>query len=86
MVSTGLHMTELTTKWKELFPEVNISVFTAENSRVNGNSKFLKNEFYEGINIYRVKNWGKHHGSLFNRLIFSFGFIYKSFFFIMVNR
>ena len=62
MVSTGLHMTELTTKWKELYPNIEISVFTAENSRNEEKKNFKKNEIYEGVNIYRVKNIGRHHG------------------------
>jgi glycosyltransferase involved in cell wall biosynthesis len=85
MVSTGLHMTELTTKWKELHPEVEISVFTAENSRLSENHNFKKSETYEGVKIHRVKNIGKHHGNLFNRLKFSIGFIIKSFFFLLNN-
>jgi glycosyltransferase involved in cell wall biosynthesis len=85
MVSTGLHMTELTTKWKELHPEVEISVFTAENSRLSENHNFKKFETYEGVKIHRVKNIGKHHGNLFNRLKFSIGFIIKSFFFLLNN-
>ena len=86
MVSTGLHMTELTTKWKELHPEVEISVFTAENSRVNKNDTYKKIEIYEEVKIYRVKNIGKHHGSIFNRFIFSIGFILKSFVFLLIKR
>jgi len=66
MVCTGLHLTELTSKWVEMNPEIDISVFTAENSRISENSYFKKNEIYEGVKIYRVKNIGKHHGSLFN--------------------
>ena len=86
MVSTGLHMTELTTKWKELHPEVEISVFTAENSRVNKKEPFKNFEIYEGVKINRVKNIGKHHGSIFNRILFSIGFILKSFVFLLINR
>jgi glycosyltransferase involved in cell wall biosynthesis len=86
MVSTGLHMTELTTKWKELHPEVDISVFTAENSRVSENSNFVSCEIYEDVLINRVKNIGKHHGSLFNRLLFSTGFVFNCFFFLLKNR
>jgi len=86
MVSTGLHMTELTTKWKELHPEVDISVFTAENSRVNKKEPFKNFEIYEGVKINRVQNIGKHHGSIFNRILFSIGFILKSFVFLLVNR
>jgi glycosyltransferase involved in cell wall biosynthesis len=78
-------MTELTTKWKELHPEVEISVFTAENSRLSENHNFKKSETYEGVKIHRVKNIGKHHGNLFNRLKFSIGFIIKSFFFLLNN-
>lgn len=86
MVSTGLHMTELTTKWKELYPEVDISVFTAETSRKSVEAGIKKIEFYEGVEINRVKNIGKHHGSLFQRVLFSFGFIFKALFFLMKNR
>jgi glycosyltransferase involved in cell wall biosynthesis len=86
MVSTGLHMTELTTKWKELYPNVDISVFTADNSRINSNKTFIKFEIYEGVKINRVKNLGKHHGSLYNRLLFSIGFIIKAFLFLLKNR
>ena len=86
MVSTGLHMTELTTKWKELHPEVELSVFTAKNSRGNKNSTFKKYEIYNGVKINRVNNIGKHHGNLFNRVVFSLSFIFKSFFFLVLNR
>jgi len=86
MVSTGLHMTELTTKWKELYPDVEISVFTAENSRKDAGEIFLKNEIYHGVNIYRVKNIGRHHGNLLSRFIFSIAFILKSFFFLIVKK
>jgi glycosyltransferase involved in cell wall biosynthesis len=86
MVSTGLHMTELTTKWKELHPEVEISVFTAENSRNTENYNFKKYEVYEGVFINRVKNIGKHHGSLFSRFLFSIGFVIKCFLFLLKNR
>lgn len=86
MVSTGLHMTELTTKWKEIHPEVEISVFAAENSRVNKKEPFKNFEIYEGVKINRVKNIGKHHGSIFNRILFSIGFILKSFVFLLINR
>ena len=80
MVSTGLHMTELTTKWKELHPEVELSVFTAKNSRDNKNSTFKKYEIYNGVKINRVNNIGKHHGNLFNRVVFSLSFLIKSFY------
>jgi hypothetical protein len=83
MVSTGLHMTELTTKWKELHSEVDISVFTAENSRLEENQNFKKFEIYEGVIINRVRNIGKHYGSLYSRLLFSLGFIIKSFCFFV---
>jgi glycosyltransferase involved in cell wall biosynthesis len=86
MVSTGLHMTELTTKWKELHPEVELSVFTAKNSRDSKNNSFKKFEIYNGVKINRVNNIGKHHGNLFNRVVFSFSFIIKSFFFLLLNR
>jgi glycosyltransferase involved in cell wall biosynthesis len=86
MVSTGLHMTELTTKWKELYPEVEISVFTAETSRKSEEAEIKKNEYYEGVEINRVKNIGRHHGSLFQRVLFSFGFIFKALFFLIKNK
>ena len=86
MVSTGLHMTELATKWKELFSDVQISVFTAENSRLDKPQNKLSFEIYNGVSINRVKNVGKHHGNLFNRFLFSFAFIVKAFFFICKNR
>lgn len=86
MVSTGLHMTELTTKWKELHPEVELSVFTAKNSRDSKNSSFKKYEIYNGVKINRVNNIGKHHGNLFSRVVFSLSFIIKSFFFLVLNR
>jgi glycosyltransferase involved in cell wall biosynthesis len=79
-------MTELTTKWKELYPDVEISVFTAENSRKETGEIFLKNEIYHGVNIYRVKNIGRHHGNLLSRFIFSIAFILKSFFFLIVKK
>lgn len=86
MVSTGLHMTELTTKWKELHPEVELSVFTAKNARDSKNSSYKKYEIYNGVKINRVNNIGKHHGNLFSRVVFSLSFIIKSFFFLVFNR
>lgn len=79
-------MTELTTKWKELFPDVDISVFTGENSRVEKNETFKKYEIFEGVKIHRVSNFGKHHGILFDRVLFSIGFIFKAFFFLIRRR
>ena len=86
MVSTGLHMTELTTKWKELYPEVEISVFTAENSRKTDLENFMPFENFKGISIWRVKNIGKHHGNLWDRILFSTAFIYRAFLFLVKNK
>lgn len=86
LVSTGLHMTELTTKWKELYPDVNISVFTAENSRESESENYKSYECYQGISVFRVRNIGKHHGNLYRRFLFSIGFIFNAFFFLIKNK
>ena len=51
LVSTGLHMTELTTKMKELDPNLNISVFTAESDRNEFINTKQKTEVYKGVFI-----------------------------------
>ena len=74
-------MTELTTKMKELNPAMEIDVFTAHSSREEfemGNARFEK---FKGISIHRVPNLGKYHGTLFQRLLFSFTFFLKAFLF-----
>ena len=85
MVSTGLHMTELTTEWKKLYPDVEISVFTGENAREHLDQPFKRYEIYQKINIFRVKNIGKQHRGLFQRLLFSLGFVAKTFLFLLNN-
>jgi hypothetical protein len=54
--------------------------------RISEKNNFKKFDIYEGVNINRVRNIGKHHGSLLNRILFSIGFIFKSFIFLLVNR
>lgn len=86
MVSTGLHMTELSVKLKEKYPDIDISVFTANSSRDEHNKYSKKKESYKNINVNRVSNFGKHHGNLIQRLLFSIGFSFKAVFFILKNR
>lgn len=86
MVSSGLHMTELTTKWREKYPQDEISVFVAENSRSKEHGSHQKLEEYRGVTIHRVANWGQHHGTLFNRFLFSLGFSLKAFLFLFKNK
>jgi glycosyltransferase involved in cell wall biosynthesis len=86
LVSTGLHMTELTIKMKELDPDLNISVFTAESNRSEFINTKQKTELYKGVFIKRVRNLGKHSGTLFQRFIFAFTFFCKAFFYVLFNR
>lgn len=86
MVSSGLHMTELTTKWKEKYPQDEIFVFVAENARSNQQESYQNHEEYRGVKIHRVTNWGQHHGTLFSRLLFSLGFSLKAFYFLFKNK
>lgn len=86
MVSSGLHMTELTTKWKEKYPQDEFSVFVAENSRSKEQESLQNHDEYRGVTIHRVSNWGQHHGTLFSRFLFSLGFSLKAFVFLFKNR
>jgi glycosyltransferase involved in cell wall biosynthesis len=86
MVSSGLHMTELTTKWKQMYPNDEISVFVAENSRSIKNYVKFDNDEYKDVKINRVRNWGRHHGTLFQRFLFALGFSIKSFLFLLRNK
>jgi glycosyltransferase involved in cell wall biosynthesis len=85
LVSTGLHMTELTTKWKELYPEVSIKVFTSNSTKKGLKEKVIPEEEYKGVEIKRVKSIGKQHGNIFNRIIFSLGFILKTLMYLLKN-
>lgn len=86
MVSTGLHMTELTTRWKNNYPDTEIHVFVGENSREQSESKLVEHEVYQGVEINRVSNVGRHHGGLLDRLLFSIGFLIKAFMFVLKRR
>ena len=85
MVSTGLHMTELSVKLKEKYSDIDISVFTANNSRNQFQHSSKSKELYKNIKINRVSNFGKHHGNLIQRLFFSLGFSFKAVYFILKN-
>jgi glycosyltransferase involved in cell wall biosynthesis len=85
LVSTGLHMTELTTKWKELYPEISMNVLTSNNTAKVKHEKVITNEVYKGVQIRRVKSVGKQHGNLINRVIYAIGFILKALFYLLKN-
>ena len=79
MVSTGLHMTELTTKMVELDSAIEINVFCAEPSKEEYfQYQFKKKDTYKNVKINRVSNWGKQHSSILYRLLFSVGFFLKA--------
>lgn len=86
-VSTGLHITELTTKITQLHKEHQISVLCATPSKEGPkSSKINTNEIHRNIKIYRVSNWGKQHGSIFTRSVFAIGFFLKAFTFILKHH
>lgn len=85
MVSTGLHMTELTTKWKELYPKSAITVFTSNSTKKGLKEELISKQEYKGVEIIRVKSIGKQHGNILNRLIYSLGFILKTLVYLLKN-
>ncbi len=86
MVSTGLHMTELTTKIKKLRPDIDIQVFTSHLTREDFEGENLDSETYKGVKIKRVSNLGQMHGNILNRFIFTVSFFFKSLFYSIKSR
>lgn len=88
LVSTGLLMTELAVRWKERFPDLDITVFTADSSREEFEKRKIAFETYRNVTLHRVENRGKQHGSLFKRLQYNLAFSLKAWLFLLrrLNR
>jgi glycosyltransferase involved in cell wall biosynthesis len=87
MVSTGLHMTELTTRLVKLFPENDIRVFCSNPSKSAFKQEVNKFETFEGVKIYRTGNRGEEHGKgLWGRFIFAFRYFISAFIFTFGSR
>ncbi len=87
MVSTGLHMTELTTKMVELDTSIQINVFCAEPAKEEYFQDSIKsNDEYKAVKIKRVSNIGKQHGSISSRVLFSLLFFIKTLNYAIIQR
>lgn len=84
LVSTGLHMTELACRMKKLESDIEITVFCSDLARQEF-SKGNKKKIYKGVNIVRVSNLGKLHGSVFSRIVFSISFLFKTLIYCLFN-
>ncbi|MGA1495693.1 MAG: glycosyltransferase, partial [Rhodothermales bacterium] len=84
MVSTGLHMTELTTRWKARHPEREFTIFTAQDAKTDQQAPSF--QVHKGLNIHRVQNLGRQHGSLPQRILFSVRFMVRAFGFVFSRR
>jgi glycosyltransferase involved in cell wall biosynthesis len=77
MVSTGIHMTELTTRLTELGWDV--TVYCAKPSwgaEADERQPVDKEIVYEGVRVRRVWTVGRHRGSLVSRGIFAVSFMF----------
>ena len=70
-------MTELTCRMKKIQSDIEITVFCSDLAREEF-SKVNKKKIYKGVNIVRVSNLGKLHGSVFSRIVFSISFLFKT--------
>lgn len=87
LVSTGLHMTELTTKLHALYPNYDITVFCSYPSKKDFQNKSIsKEELYKGVNIIRSSNIGKEHGNIIQRLIFGLFYFFNALLYTFKNR
>ena len=85
LVSTGLHMTELACKMKKLQGNLDITVFCSDSAREDFSKRIKKKEIYKGVNIIRVSNLGRLHGSFFSRIIFALSFFSKTLIYCLLN-
>jgi len=77
MVSTGIHMTELTTRLTELGWDV--TVYCAKPSwgtEAEGGHPVEREMVYKGVRVRRVRTVGRHRGSLLSRGIFAVSFMF----------
>lgn len=87
MVSTGLHMTELSTKLVALNPNNDIQVFCATPSKEGFRAAAPTDENYRGVQIRRMISWGKEHQtSLLNRLLFGISYFVRASLFTFQRR
>ena len=77
-------MTELACRMKKLQSDIEITVFCSDLAREEF-SKGNKKKIYKGINIVRVSNLGKLHGSVFRRIVFSISFLFKTLIYCLFN-
>jgi len=86
MVSTGLHMTELFTGIAS-YPENEFHVYcTYPIKKEFQDLNPPTNEIYKNIKIYRAKNIGAEHKSIFSKLISNISFSSKTFFYAVRKR
>lgn len=86
MVSTGMHMTELSEALNE--KGLDVSVYCAQpvyelDEWEGGVPQYLS---HQGIDVYRAQTFGKHKAGLLNRLLFAVTYMIKTFFFTWKNR
>ncbi|MTI88125.1 MAG: glycosyltransferase family 4 protein [Balneolaceae bacterium] len=86
MVSTGMHMTELSEALTE--KGVDITVFCAPpvHDIENWNQEVPRSTKYNGIHIRRAKTLGKHKSGLLYRLLFAFTYMIQTFFYTWRGR
>ena len=77
-------MTELACRMKKLESDIEITVFCSDLARQEF-SKGNKKKIYKGVNIVRVSNLGKLHGSVFSRIVFSISFLFKTLIYCLFN-
>ena len=78
-------MTELACRMKKLQSDIEITVFCSDLAREDFKKKEEKNANYKGVNVVRVSNLGKLHGSVFSRIVFSVSFLFKTLIFCLLN-
>ena len=78
-------MTELACRMKRLQVDLDLTVFCSDSSKEDFLKRKKKREKYKGVKIIRVSNIGKQHGSFFNRIIFSFSFLFKTLIYCVLN-
>lgn len=86
MVSTGLHMTELSTSLQQAFEkEYEIEVLCSYPSIKGFENENIKNE-YKGVRIKRIPHLGKQHGGILSRLFFSLSFMLGVFRYLITHQ
>lgn len=85
MVSTGLHMTELSTSINNSFDDIEIEVLRSYPSKKTFTDNEIENN-YKNVNIIRKRSNGEEHGSIFNRLLFASSFFFRVFHYLLLHK